>query len=143
MECFSGISFCVWGPILDGGSKIDKLVSVMPLWGIPRMEILEPVRNGMPAPLEVKSCRLLTGRGFLTGWRESDPPCRPAATRSHRGESHGEAGAIQREKVPDTFNYLVRINSHNVAQYSLATLSIGLEYHAAVPNQPIVDARSF
>jgi len=35
------------------------------------MEILEPVRNGMPAPLEVKSCRLLTGRGFLTGWRES------------------------------------------------------------------------
>ena len=23
MECFSNISFCVWGPILDGGSKID------------------------------------------------------------------------------------------------------------------------
>ncbi len=24
------------------------------------------------APLEVKSCRLLTGRGFLTGWRKSE-----------------------------------------------------------------------
>ncbi|MCK4791693.1 MAG: hypothetical protein KAV87_48625, partial [Desulfobacteraceae bacterium] len=24
------------------------------------------------APLEVKSCRLLTGRGFLTAWRESE-----------------------------------------------------------------------
>ncbi len=24
------------------------------------------------APLEVKSCRLLTGRGFLTGWSEAE-----------------------------------------------------------------------
>ena len=72
MECFSDISFCVWGPILDGGSKIDKFVSVM--------ETLEPVRNGTPAPLEARTDGaavaggdlLLTGRGFLTGWRESE-----------------------------------------------------------------------
>jgi len=31
------------GQNLDGGSKIDKLGAVMPLWGIPWMEILEPV----------------------------------------------------------------------------------------------------
>jgi len=37
------------------------------------------------APLEVKSCRLLTGRGFLTGWRESDPPCRPPSHEAMAG----------------------------------------------------------
>jgi len=30
---------------MDEGSKIDKLVSVMALWGIPWMEILEKIRS--------------------------------------------------------------------------------------------------
>ena len=46
----------------------------------PLMRILEPVRNGTPAPLEARTDGaavaggdlLLTGRGFLTGWRKSD-----------------------------------------------------------------------
>ena len=44
------------------------------------MEIPEPVRNGTPAPLEARTDGaavaggdlLLTGRGFLTGWRQSE-----------------------------------------------------------------------
>ena len=44
------------------------------------MEIMEPVRNGPPAPLEARTDGvavaggdlLLTGRGFLTAWRESE-----------------------------------------------------------------------
>ncbi len=44
------------------------------------MKTLEPVRNETPAPLEARTDGaavaggdlLLTGRGFLTGWRESE-----------------------------------------------------------------------
>ncbi len=53
MECFSDISFCVWGPILDGGSKIDKLGAVM--------ETLEPVRNGTPEVSALCSAGISTG----------------------------------------------------------------------------------
>jgi hypothetical protein len=80
------------------------------------MKILEPVRNGMPAPLEARTdgAAIAGGDLLLTGPElsalcsagisnglERIRPAVPSAVVITMAGLNGEAGAIQRENVPD------------------------------------------